>query len=333
MAVTLEDVAKKAGVSHTTVSLVLHGDKKISGATRDKVMRVIEDMNYHPNYNARSLARGKTNTVAILASFFSSLFATDIMKGMEDEAINTDLSINQYSTRGEKDREEDQLDKILYGKRADGLVVISLQPEIKIMNEFRSAGMPVVLIERKMDGFSSVGTDNEKGAYMAASHLISTGKKNIAIACGHLDCVDCINSKERFAGFTRALKENGLEFRQENFFPTWYGFEDGIRVMAQITGEKRKIDALFCASGDNVALGALKEAKVRGVSIPDDIAIVGYDDLLVSSMVQPALTTIRQPIIKMGREAFNLVIKSMNNEIKEPVVTTFEPELIIRETA
>jgi LacI family transcriptional regulator len=333
MAVTLEDVAKKAGVSHTTVSLVLHGDKKISAVTKQKVMRIIEEMNYHPNYYAQSLANGKTNTIAVLISFYSSLFATDIMKGIEDESMYSAYSINQYSTRGDKDLEKEQMEKILYGKRADGLIVISLQPDMKIMEDYKAAGLPIILIERKNVGFSSVVANNEKGAYLAASHLIKSGRKNMAIASGRLDCFDCINAEERFNGFNKALNEAGMKFDDNNFFPTWYEFEDGVRIMSGIAEKKMKIDALFCSSGDNVALGAMKEAKKRGIKIPDDIAIIGYDDILVASMLQPALTTVRQPIVQMGREAYNLMCKSLNNEIKEPVVTVFEPELIVRESA
>jgi LacI family transcriptional regulator len=333
MPVTLEDVAKKAGVSHTTVSLVLHGDKKISDRTRTKVLRIIQDMNYHPNYHARSLAKGNTNTIAVLASFYSSLFAMDIIKGMEDESVKTELSINQYSTRGDKKMETEQLNKILYGRSADCLVVVSLLPEKSIMMKFKEAGIPIILIERKLDGFSSVGTNNEKGAFLAAEHLIRSGRKNIALACGHLDCFDCSNSKERYEGFMRAMKEYKVPFNRDNFFPTWYDFDDGTKVINSIAENKMEVDALFFASGDNAALGAVKEAKNMGINVPDDLAIIGYDDILVASMVQPSLTTIRQPIIQMGREAFRLAVKSVNNELKEPVVTTYEPELIIRESA
>lgn len=333
MAATLEDVALKAGVSHTTVSLVLHGDKKISGKTRDKVLAAIELMNYHPNYNARSLAQGKTNTIAIMASFFSSFFAMDIIKGIEDESVKTEYDLNQYSTRGDKEREIKQVKSILYGRRADGMIILSLQPDIQTLKEFKTAGMPVVLIERKMEGLSCVRTDNEKGAYLAAEHLIKTGRKKIGIICGHLNCFDCVNAKERYAGFTQALKDYGVSYDKNNSAATWYEFEDGVKACREIFERGSRPDAIFCASGDPVALGFMKEARRLGIKVPGDIAVVGYDDILASSMVSPALTTISQPMTKMGSEALDIIIKTINNEIKEPVVKTFEPELIVRESA
>jgi len=333
MAVTLEDVALKAGVSHTTVSLVLHGDKKISSKTREKVMAAIEQMNYHPNYNARSLAKGKTNTIAVMASKFASFFAMDITKGIEDEAFKTEYDLNQYSTRGDKEKELKLVKSILYGRRADGMIIISLQPEPESLKEFKDAEMPLVIIERKIDGISSVRTDNVKGAYMAAEHLIKSGRKNIGIIHGHLDCYDCINAKERYDGFTKAMSDHGLELDKKNAAGTWYKFEDGVVACREMFDRGARPDAVFCAAGDMLALGFMKEASRLGIKIPDDMAVIGYDDILAGSMVSPALTTIRQPIEKMGREALSIVLRTINNEIKEPVTTTFEPELIVRESA
>lgn len=333
MAVTLEDVALKAGVSHTTVSLVLHGDKKISEKTRTRVLAAIEQMNYHPNYNARSLAKGKTNTIAVMASFYSSFFAMDILKGIEDEVVKTEYDLNQYSTRGDKDRELKQVKSILYGRRADGMIILSLQPEIETLKEFKDAGMPVVMIERRIEGISSVRTDNEKGAWMAVQHLIKTGRKKIGIIHGHLDCYDCINAKERHAGFIKSLKDHGAVYDKNHSAGTWYGFDDGVKACREIFDRGSRPDAVFCASGDPVALGFMKEASRLGIKIPSDMAIVGYDDMLASSMVSPSLTTIRQPIVKMGKEALDIIVKTINNELKEPVTTTFEPELIVRESA
>jgi LacI family transcriptional regulator len=333
MAVTLEDVALKAGVSHTTVSLVLHGDKKISEKTRIRVMDIIQEMNYHPNYNARSLAKGKTNTIAVLASFYSSFFAMDIMKGIEDSAIKTDFDLNQYSTRGDKERELNQVRSILYGRRADGIIIISLQPGPETLKEFKDADIPVVIIERRIDGISCVRTDNEKGAYMAAEHLIKSGRKNIGIVCGHLDCYDCVNARERNTGFMKAINDYGLKLDKRNCANSWYEFNDGATAMKEIYEKGGRPDAVFCASGDPVAFGFMKEAQRMGIKVPQDMAVVGYDDILASSLVYPALTTVRQPITEMGKQALNIMVKTINGELKEATTTTFEPELIIRESA
>jgi LacI family transcriptional regulator len=333
MAVTLEDVAQKAGVSHTTVSLVLQGSKRIGKKTRDRVLSAIKEMNYHPNYNARSLAKGMTNTVAIMAAHYSSFFTLDIISGIEDESGKTEYDLNQYSTRGIKEKEAKQLKSILYGRRADGIIIISFRPEAEILKEYSGANVPMVLIERRVAGLSSVCADNEKGARVAVEHLIKAGRKNIGIIHGPLDNNDCTNAMERYTGFTKALAAHGLDLDKRNSAASWYGFDDGVKACGEMVGRGGKPDAVFCAAGDAVALGFMKEAGRLGIKVPSDIAIIGYDDMLAAAMSSPALTTVRQPIAKMGGEAFSLVMKSIKGELKKPVEMTFEPELIIRETA
>jgi len=331
--VTLKDVALQAGVSHTTVSLVLHGEKKISGKTREKVLATIEQMKYHPNYNARSLAKGKTNTIAIMASSFSSHFVMDIIKGIENESAETEFDLNQYSTRADKNKEIKQIKSIIYGRRADGIIMISLLPDEETLKEFKNSNTPVVFIERKIEGFSSIMTDNEQGGYLAAEQLIKSGRKNIGIIYGHLDCNDCLNAKERYTGFMQAMKDYGVTYDKSNSANTWYEFDDGINVCREMFERGARPDGIFCASGDLVALGFMKEASRLGIKIPSDLAIIGYDDILASSMVSPSLTTIRQPIMKMGQEAIDITIRTIKGEIKKPVNITFEPVLTVRESA
>jgi LacI family transcriptional regulator len=191
----------------------------------------------------------------------------------------------------------------------------------------------MVLIERRMAGLSSVCADNEKGARLAVEHFIKSGRKDIGIIHGPLDNNDCTNAKERYEGFTEALKEHGLAFDKRNSAASWYGFDDGVKACREMLDRGGRPDAVFCAAGDAVALGFMKEAGRRGIKVPSDTAVIGYDDMLAASMVSPALTTIRQPIAKMGAEAFSLVMKSIKNELKEPAELTFEPEIIIRESA
>jgi DNA-binding LacI/PurR family transcriptional regulator len=193
--------------------------------------------------------------------------------------------------------------------------------------------MPVVMIERRIEGYSSVRTDNVKGAYMAAEYLIKNGRKSPGIICGRLDCYDCINAKERNEGFIKALEDHGAVFDKNCSEYTGYKFDDGVAACRQMFDRGARPDAVFCAAGDTVALGFMKEARRLGIKVPGDIAVVGYDDILASSMVSPSLMTIRQPIIKMGREALSIILGTLNHEIKETVTTTFEPELIVRESA
>jgi DNA-binding LacI/PurR family transcriptional regulator len=333
MAVTLEDVAKKAGVSHTTVSLVLKGDNKISKRTREKVLQAVSEMNYYPNYHARSLANGKTGTIAVVATFFSSFFAADIMKGIEDESLRTDYNISQYSTKGDRNRQEALLKNILYGRMADAVIVVSIEPERAILDEYMRKGVPVIFIERAVEGFCAAKVDNEKGASLAAEYIIKSGRKNIAMLYGKYEDGDCSNSRERLTGFRRTLDRAGIGLPDGNIIRSAYEMSDGAGALDEILKIDRKIDAVFCATGDMTAIGLMKQAASLGIKVPQDIAVIGYDDILVSSIVNPALTTVRQPIIKLGREAFNMARSMAHEPDGEPAVTVFEPELIIRESA
>jgi LacI family transcriptional regulator len=333
MAVTLEDVAKIAGVSHTTVSLVLNGDKKISESTRKKVMRAVEEMNYYPNYHARSLANGKTGTIAVVATFFSSFFAADIMKGIEDESLKTDYNISQHSTKGDKKREEAVLKNILYGRSADCVIAVSIEPPAAILEEFKNRGVQVVFIERSMEGFPAVKVNNYRGAGLAARHIIKSGRRNIAMLYGMFESGDCCNSRERLAGFRGALDEAGINLPDRNIISSAYEMDDGAKAFDEIYSSGIKADAVFCATGDMTAIGFIKRAQAEGLKVPQDISVIGYDDLMISSVVSPPLTTVRQPIIDMGREAFNIACGMINAPDKEATVKMFEPELIIRESA
>jgi LacI family transcriptional regulator len=333
MAVTLEDVAKRAGVSHTTVSLVLNGDKKISESTRKKVMRTVEEMNYYPNYHARSLASGKTGTIAVVATFFSSFFAADIMKGIEDESLKTDYNISQHSTKGDKKREEAVLKNILYGRLADCVIAVSIEPSSEILEEYKNRGVQVVFIERAIKGFPAVKVNNYRGAALAARHIIKSGRRNIAMLYGMFENGDCCNSRERLAGFRGTLDEAGISLPERNIISSAYEMADGAKAFDEIHSSGIKADAVFCATGDMTAIGFIKQAQSKGFKVPQDISVIGYDDIMISSVVSPSLTTVRQPIISLGREAFNIACGEISSPGKDPVVKVFEPELVVRESA
>ncbi|MCX8094078.1 MAG: LacI family transcriptional regulator [Candidatus Goldbacteria bacterium] len=332
MAVTIKDVAKKVGVTPTTVSMVMRNDPRISQETKEKVMRAVKELNYYPNYLGQSLVKGKTNTIAVTSNLFFAWFKMDILNGIGKTIFETKYKMNQYSTHD--DFGEDTLKDILYGRRADGVITISLRPEITILNEFKKHNTPIVLIEDTVDGFPGVKVDNFHGAYMATSYLIKKGRRKIGILTGKV-AEGGKNVYERLEGYKKALKENDIDLRKKIMLETvCYTFEEGRKIFDKFIENKKGIDAIFCAAGDIAAMGLIKRAQERGVKIPEDVAIVGYDDIVVSSMITPALTTVKQPIFEMGRAAVKMLINQMESEkniINEVVI--FQPELIIRESA
>ncbi|MBN1409924.1 MAG: LacI family DNA-binding transcriptional regulator [Spirochaetales bacterium] len=336
MAVTIHDVAKKAGVSHTTVSWVIHDDPRITQETKAKVWAAIKELNYHPNYLARSLVSGKTETIAVVAAFFSSFFELDVLRGieMELENLETQYNIILYSTRARLEKRDEILNSIVYGRRSDAIILLSLKPSQELSVAAKENGIPIVLVEEYMENTHVVKTDNYKGAFIATEHLIKAGKKTIGLISGTLDFeAGGLSQDDRLAGYKAALEKYGLEFKKERIATiTHYYMEEGIEAVKKIYTQDKATDGIFCSAGDMVAIGAIKGCRELGIQIPSDLAIIGYDDIVLSSVTNPALTTVRQPLFDMGKKALEIAVGASQKKEMENVVTIFEPEVIERES-
>lgn len=335
--VTIKDVAKLAGFSHTTVSMVIHDDPRITPETKKKVLKAIKELNYHPNYLARGLVQGKTNTIAIIASFFSSPFELNILKGIELQMNEREsiYNLNQYATRGNDKIKTDLFYSILYGKRADAVIALNLKPEREVLKKYEKEHVPIVLIEEKMEGVPYVKSNNVKGAYIATEYLIKKGKKNIGFINGATEGEETgLSPIERLKGYQKALKDYHLPFQKENVVEiAYYYFEEGREAFNTFMQRKAAIDSIFCAAGDLVAIGFMAEARVKGISIPGDIALVGYDDMFMASLTHPALTTVKQPVMEMGVKAFDFAMDIIEKKASGVQTHILQPELVIRESA
>lgn len=327
MAVTINDVARLAGVSHTTVSWVIHDDPRITDKTKAKVMKAIKELDYHPNYMARSLVKGKTNTIAVVAPFFSSTFELDILKGIEDgmDHSSPQYHINMYWTRGEDTK---TLQQILFGRRADAVILLTIKPEDSVIADYNKQGIPLVLIEEEAENVHVVRTNNVKGAYIAVNSLIKdSGRKKVALVVEETE--PGLSQIDRTTGYKQALEENKLPFDKNLVIGiNKFRFEEGQAIFPGIL--ESGADAVFCASGDMIAMGILLEARNRGISVPDTLAVVGFDDSQMCKLVYPTLTTVRQPLAMMGRKAWEIATSSDKSEDYEHVI--FEPEYIVRDS-
>jgi DNA-binding LacI/PurR family transcriptional regulator len=333
--ITIKDVAKKAGVSHTTVSMVLHNDKRITPETREKVLKAIKEIDYHPNIFARSLIRGKTNIIAIVTShfYFSSFFELTTLNGIEhgNQNYKNKYVVNHFSTAGSQEMKDELLKRILNGKMADAVIILNMKPSKEVLQEFKTKGSPVILIDECAKGAHSVKSDNVKGAFIATEYLCKQGRKNICFLTGP---GDTLALKERKEGYIAALQKNGIIFNEKNVFKSPnYMFESGIDMAAKIVDSGNNYDAIFSAAGDIVGMGVIKGLKLKNVKIPSQIAVVGYDDIYPSTLSEPPLTTIRQPVRDIGKAAFDLAVEAIENTIDEDRVISFEPSLVIRESA
>lgn len=333
--VTLHDVAQAAGVTHTTVSLVLKGKSRISKETEERVKKCIKDLNYRPNKTAQRLAGGKNNTIAVVASFFSSYFELEILRGMQMAIGSYKYNLNQYTTQGKKKAKEDLFYQILDENLAEGVICLNLKPSKEIIEVYNTRSIPVILIEEEMEGSLVIRTNNFEGSYKATDHLISCGYKNIALLNGAITGEETgISPKERFDGYCAALGKHNIPLNDSYVYETEdYEIGDGYKLLEQIINEHPEVDAIFCAAGDMVAFGMMKYAKNNKIKIPEEIAIIGYDDHFAAEIVYPPLTTVSQPIFSMGHTSITTLVKAMKGEFSDiSPKTIFSPVLKIRET-
>ncbi len=335
MAVTINDVAKRAGVSHTTVSWVIHNDPRITQKTKDKVNKAIDELNYHPNYSARSLVKGKTDAIAVVTNFFSTYFELSVLRGIETAMGECEkpYNLNLYSTWG---REEEVLKEILYGRRADAVILLSETPSAKMVQAYQDKNVPLILVENYHDELLSVKSDNIQGAKDATNFLFDQGRKKIGIIVESFtsDFIPGLSQVERFMGFEQVFKERGLEIDKNLVFDLdLFRMENGRKVAKRIVDENIDIDGIFCATGDQVALGLIDEFKKLGKTIPDDYSIIGFDDIDVAELVSPPLTTVKQNLHGMGYSSYNMAVKAIGKEEIEERHIQFSTDLIKRGSA
>jgi DNA-binding LacI/PurR family transcriptional regulator len=202
---------------------------------------------------------------------------------------------------------------------------------VEIIDAYRSANVPIILIDEEASGLSTITTDNAAGGRMAGDHLIAKGKKKIAIVTGRLKLKGSYNAEQRLSGFQQALKAKGIPLPQGYVIEVMnYSREDGIESMPRLL--VMGVDAVFCAAGDNCALGLLNVAKEKGVHIPEEVSIIGFDDLPIARLSTPALTTIRQPLKEIAEAAYKLATIQRNEILRKPINIMFNPELIVRQS-
>ena len=191
-----------------------------------------------------------------------------------------------------------------------------------------------MLIDEEIEGIATVTTDNFEGGYIAGAHLVKSGRRNLAVVSGRVNIEGGYNAGQRLAGFTMALAAGGFRFNESRIIEvTDYSYSDGAKSMKRLLDEKSGIDGVFSAAGDECAVGILKTARERGVLVPKDVAVVGYDDIEIARSASPPLTTIRQPLQEMAAAAYRMVTSTASETLAHPKKTLFRPELVIRESA
>lgn len=332
MAATIKQIAELAGVAPTTVSLVLNGSPKIGDKTRAHVLKIADELDYYPNQSGRLLKQGKSNAIAVLSTFFQNIFKMEFVNGVERAVFEGQYELRQYLTA--KGNEEQKTKEILFGKMADAVILLSTLPERSFMEKMRKARKPVILVEDVMEGFAGVSFDNTLGAYQAVEHLASTGRRKIAISIGLRAYMGHKFVDDRFKGYMTALRDLDIEYSNIIDLPE-YTLESGRSIFHKLQDGGSMPDALFCASGDLTAAGFLQEALAHGLKVPDDIAVVGFDDSIIARSTTLGLTTIRQPVREMGLAAYELALSMIDNPDADASnrVLDIKPVLVVRQTA
>jgi LacI family transcriptional regulator len=332
--VTIADVAREAGVSMMTVSRVVNDKEGVSHETRQAIEEVIRKLDYRPNTLARSLVTQRTGTLGLVVPDISNPFFSGVARGVEKTAYAKGYSILVCNTEEDPQREVDVLE-LLLEKWVDGLVLCSTRLEQSKLQSILVQYPAAVLINKELEGkdaTTSVGCtmiDDKAGGKMATNHLIKSGHKIIGFLSGPTVSQ---SSQWRNDGYRQALYEAELPYRAELVLPCFPTVEGGQLAASQLLGAHPEISALFCYN-DLVAVGAIQACGELKRVIPEDLAIVGYDDIMLAPLVTPPLTTCRVAREELGGLATSLLLERLTGCSEECEKRILQPELIIRASA
>lgn len=311
MAASIKDVAKEAGVSIATVSRVLNDIDVVNEDTKKKVLAAIKKLGYRPNIVARSLKTQKTSTIGIIIPDISSQFYPEIVRGAEDVANIYDYNIILCNTDLDIEKEMEYL-KVLKEKMVDGVLYMSSSLQKDVIEFIRELEIPTVLAETidEEKSFPSVTIDNLKAAYDATMYLIEKGNKKIAYIGPNDENVNAVAL--RYRGYKKALMEKNIELDEALICFAGIKAKDGYEAINRILSNS-SIDAVFCAS-DEIAMGVINSLRDKDINVPDDIDVMGFDNVYSSSIFYPKLTTIAQPMYDMGSVGMRMLIKIINKQ-------------------
>lgn len=324
---TIKDIAREANVAISTVSYVLNHIKPVKPETNKRIMEAIEKLNYQPRQVARSLKTRQSMTIGVIVPEISNFFFTEIIRGLEDIAYKNNYSIILCNTNEDVEKEKKYL-AALMGKDIDGLVFISTGQNEHILDNYKD--VPIVVVDRKLgESVSMILVDNIQGGYLATKFLLDKKGYPIYYLSGSLSISTYF---DRMTGYLNALKEEKLEPNDSFIHQCELNIKSGYATMKQIIKSGQVIKSVFAAN-DILALGAMKAMIESGLTVGEEVLLIGYDDIETASMVTPALTTISQPKYEMGVSASKLLLEQISDKTTLTKKIIFTPELIVRDTA
>lgn len=330
--VTLKDVVKKLDIAYSTVSMAIHDDRTISGKMKELVNRTIVEMGYYPNKTARSLVKGMTNNIAVVEPGFFSMYEMHIIRGMEESIINSQFDLVLYGARYDWDEVHNEMRKILYGNSADAVIVVGVMLEEGLLEEYKRAGIPVVVIDggESKDAYM-LNVDNYYCGKIAAERFIGNGRKNPAILVGNTRFV--YSQAERLRGFKETLEAGDVVLKSSRIFESIEYLPDMVKKIGKKGAELFSgdgVDSIYCANGDYAAQGVFNYLTSKGVRIPDEISIIGTDNFDVADAL--GITSIEQPLVEIGKRAFEKAEELVKAKTYEYLSESFKSKIIERNT-
>jgi DNA-binding LacI/PurR family transcriptional regulator len=323
---TIYDVARRAGVSTATVSRALNGTGQIAAATRAAIEVAVAELGYRPNTIARSLVTRSTQTIALLLPDITNPIYAELVRGVQQVAFERDYTMLLCTTDGDPAQEERYLD-LLRAKQVDGALVDGLVVPTARIARFVRDGFPIVCLDRdvRSTAVPLVQVDNRAGARLAVEHLLSLGHRRIA----HVRGPEAGIADERVAGWTEALQAAGVEPDPALVAAGGWTEEDGFRATQALLESGAPFTAVFAAN-DLMAIGVLTALAQAGRRVPEDVSVVGFDDLRLAAYSTPPLTTVHQPAAEIARRATAILLELVAGETPAQTKLLLEPELVVR---
>lgn len=327
---TMRDVADKAGVSIQTVSAVVNGKDGISQRTRNRVLDVVKQLNYKRDPIARSMRTGQTGLIGLLVQDITNPILSNIASRVEALVSAEDHNVVLYNASSDAARERVYLE-LVENRLIDGVIVVNAVDQAHTLDLLAKAAIPAIFIDSLMTPtVPAVTADDVGGAYLATDYLIGLGHERIA----HISGANPLEiTQRRIQGYTSALADQGIDYHQV-IAPqsTRWDYRAGYEAMQDLLQRDSRPTAVFAAS-DEMAIGVYRACHEHGLSVPQDLSVVGFDDIQAAAFASPPLTTVRQPFEAMASHAVKLLFQTLQDPQRDPVEIKLRPELVVRESA
>ncbi|HIW34460.1 MAG TPA: LacI family transcriptional regulator [Candidatus Paenibacillus intestinavium] len=327
MKITIYDVAEKAGVSIATVSKVINDTGRISEKTRKKIVKIMEDLEYQPSAVASALSGKSTFTIGLTLPDLANPYFAEIARAIEDRGREYGFNVLMCSTDNDA-RKEEEYYRLFMKKRVDGIIMVSREEQDTMVKKILNEKVPLVMISREIFSVpvTSVMVDDYYGGFQAGSHLVKQDHQKIAVITENLKE---LGSKERLRGCTDAMKEAKLEMLPEYIVEGGYTVEGGKKATKGLLQQQYPPTAIF-ACNDILAIGAIQAVRELGLQVPKDISVIGYDNTILATIVDPPLTTIAQPIQDIGERSVAILVQQIQSKENVRQRVVLMPDLIVR---